>query len=152
MDNFKLKFSGDPMTSAINPLLPADGVPASKHDLRQNLQAARNEIEALQTVQENELATTSQTVDAAYFGNAAAVFVRCTSGSAVAVTLEADVAAGKGIHIVQWGVGIVTVEAGPGAVIRKPAAASLSTAEQYDSLVLVVARNDGGAAAEWLLI
>jgi hypothetical protein len=140
------------MTSAINPLVPADGVPSSKHDLRQNLLAAKSEIEALQATQENELATTSQTVNAAFFGNAAAVFIRCTSELPVAVTLDADVTVGKGVHIIQWGAGMVTAQAGPGAVIRQPATASLSTAGQYDSLVLVVAHNDGGAAAEWLLI
>ena len=36
------------MTSAIDPSKPADGVPAVKLDLRNNLQAARDEIEALQ--------------------------------------------------------------------------------------------------------
>ncbi len=37
------------MTSAIDPTKPIDGVPASKADLRSNLQAARDEIEALQS-------------------------------------------------------------------------------------------------------
>lgn len=37
------------MASAIDPAKPADGVPAVKADLRANLQAARNEIETLQT-------------------------------------------------------------------------------------------------------
>lgn len=36
------------MSSAINPSLPKDGVPASKADLRANLLAAKTEIEALQ--------------------------------------------------------------------------------------------------------
>ena len=36
------------MVSAIDPSKPADGVPAVKLDLRNNLQAARNEIETLQ--------------------------------------------------------------------------------------------------------
>jgi hypothetical protein len=36
------------MVSAIDPSKPADGVPAVKLDLRSNLQAARDEIEALQ--------------------------------------------------------------------------------------------------------
>ncbi len=36
------------MVSAINPLLPEDGVPAVKADLRANLLAAKSEIEALQ--------------------------------------------------------------------------------------------------------
>lgn len=36
------------MVSNINPLLPADGAAASKLDLRTNLQAAKDEIEALQ--------------------------------------------------------------------------------------------------------
>lgn len=37
------------MTSAIDPTKPADGLPASKAELRANLQAAKAEIEALQT-------------------------------------------------------------------------------------------------------
>ena len=37
------------MTSAIDPTKPADGVPASKADLRSNLQSAKDEIEALQS-------------------------------------------------------------------------------------------------------
>jgi hypothetical protein len=36
------------MTSQIDPTKPVDGVPASKADLRGNLQAAKDEIEALQ--------------------------------------------------------------------------------------------------------
>lgn len=36
------------MASAIDPTRPADGVPAEKADLRGNLQAAKDEIEALQ--------------------------------------------------------------------------------------------------------
>lgn len=39
------------MTSSINPLLPEDNVPALKADLRANLQAAKDEIEALQARQ-----------------------------------------------------------------------------------------------------
>ncbi|MGH6916876.1 MAG: glycosyl hydrolase family 28-related protein, partial [Geminicoccaceae bacterium] len=38
------------MVSAIDPSKPVDGVPAVKADLRANLLAAKNEIEALQTV------------------------------------------------------------------------------------------------------
>jgi Pectate lyase superfamily protein len=38
------------MASAIDPSKPADGVPAVKADLRANLLAAKNEIEALQTI------------------------------------------------------------------------------------------------------
>ena len=37
------------MTSAIDPTKPIDGVPASKADLRSNLQAAKDEIETLQS-------------------------------------------------------------------------------------------------------
>jgi hypothetical protein len=37
------------MASQIDPTKPADGVPASKTDLRGNLQAAKDEIEALQS-------------------------------------------------------------------------------------------------------
>lgn len=37
------------MTSAVDPTLPADGVPASKADLRSNLTIIKNEITALQT-------------------------------------------------------------------------------------------------------
>ena len=37
------------MASAIDPTKPVDGVPASKADLRANLQAAKSEIEGLQT-------------------------------------------------------------------------------------------------------
>lgn len=37
------------MSSAIDPTLPADGTPASKQELRDNLAAAKAEIEALQT-------------------------------------------------------------------------------------------------------
>jgi hypothetical protein len=37
------------VTSAIDPTQPADGVPASKGDLRSNLQAAKDEIESLQS-------------------------------------------------------------------------------------------------------
>jgi hypothetical protein len=37
------------MASQIDPTKPADGVPASKADLRGNLQAAKDEIEALQS-------------------------------------------------------------------------------------------------------
>jgi hypothetical protein len=37
------------VTSAIDPTKPADGVPASKADLRSNLQSAKDEIEALQS-------------------------------------------------------------------------------------------------------
>ena len=37
------------MPSQIDPTKPIDGVPASKADLRTNLQAAKNEIEALQS-------------------------------------------------------------------------------------------------------
>lgn len=36
------------MASNIDPTKPVDGVPAAKADLRDNLQAARDEIEALQ--------------------------------------------------------------------------------------------------------
>jgi hypothetical protein len=36
------------MASAIDPTKPVDGVPAIKADLRQNLEAAKSEIEALQ--------------------------------------------------------------------------------------------------------
>ena len=37
------------MTSAIDPTKPVEGVPASKADLRSNLQSAKDEIEALQS-------------------------------------------------------------------------------------------------------
>ena len=39
------------MSSAIDPTKPADGVPASKADLRANLHAAKDEIEALEAAQ-----------------------------------------------------------------------------------------------------
>jgi hypothetical protein len=39
------------MTSAIDPNKPVDGIPAVKADLRANLLAAKNEIEALQAVE-----------------------------------------------------------------------------------------------------
>ena len=42
------KLRGVQMASAIDPSKPADGIPAVKLDLRNNLQAARDEIEALQ--------------------------------------------------------------------------------------------------------
>jgi hypothetical protein len=40
--------AGNPMVSAIDPTKPSDGVPAVKADLRENLLAAKREIEALQ--------------------------------------------------------------------------------------------------------
>jgi hypothetical protein len=48
------------MSSAIDPTKPADGVPAVKSELRANLQAAKNEIEALQASQVPTGGTTGQ--------------------------------------------------------------------------------------------
>ena len=140
------------MASAIDATKPVDGIPANKAELRANLLAAKTEIEALQVTDENELTGTSLTVNAALFGAAASLMVRCTSTSAVTITLAADVPVGKSVHIVQWASGLVVAQAGASAAVRKTVPATLTTAEQYDLLVLTVARNSGGSAAEWLML
>jgi hypothetical protein len=143
------------MASTIDPTRPLEGAPASKADLRTNLQAAKDEIEALQVPIEQGggggFAGTALTVDAASFGAASEILIRCTSSSPVTITLAADVPFGKGVHVVQYGSGSVTGQAGASASLVKPAAASPSTSGQYDSLVFRVIVN-GGAAAEWLVV
>jgi hypothetical protein len=87
------------MTSAIDPSKPADGVPAVKADLRANLQAARDEIQALQVEKGNantwtrvEETAAARTLDDADHER----WVECThTAGAVTVTLSAATSAGK---------------------------------------------------------
>ena len=54
------------MASSIDPSKPADGMPTRKADLRANLQAARSEIEALQSSASHVLKVDTRTASHAY--------------------------------------------------------------------------------------
>jgi len=131
----------------IDPTKPLDGVNAVKADLRVNLQAAKDGIETADSV----LAGGSTTISATTFGNHTFARMRCTSGAAVTVTLGSNVLAGCALELVQYGTGLVTAIAGAGATLVKPAAASTSTAAQYDAMIFEVDTNTGSNAA-WRLV
>lgn len=112
--------------AAIDPTKPVDGVPADKGDLRANLQSARDGIEGAGGA---DNAGTSITINAASFGDSMDYLLVCTAGTAVGVTLGADVPAKKALHIVQKGAGLVTVAA------TNVLTGSIATTALYDSLV-----------------
>jgi hypothetical protein len=87
------------MSSAIDPTKPADGVPAVKADLRNNLQAAKDEIEALQAGKgtANTWARIEETTAARTLADADhEKWIECThTASTVTVTLSAATTIGK---------------------------------------------------------
>jgi polygalacturonase len=84
------------MASVIDPSRPADGVPAVKADLRAHLLAAKNEIEALQTI---------ATASVKQFG---AVGDGVTDDPAIQAAIDATAAAGDGIVFFPAGVYIIS--------------------------------------------
>jgi hypothetical protein len=131
----------------IDPTKPLDSVNAVKADLRTNLQAAKDGIETADSV----LAGTATTVSGTTFGNHTFVRIRCTGGATATVTLANNVPAGCALELVQYGAGLVTAIPGAGATLVKPAAASTSTAAQYDAMIFEVDTNTGTNAA-WRLV
>jgi hypothetical protein len=132
---------------AIDATKPADGTPAVKSDLRANLQAAADGISADVSTD----ATTTISIDAAAFGDHQFIKILCTSTSAISVTLENDVPAGKAVEVVRYGAsGDITAAAGSGASLVKPSSASLTTSQQYEAMVFEVDTNSGTNAA-WRL-
>lgn len=126
--------------------LPSDGVDAVKGDLRSNLVAIRDGIQTLDSA-----ISAATTISSANFGDHTFMRVRSTSASAVTVTLANSVLAGCALEVVQYAAGVVTVAAGSGATLVKPASASFSTSAQYDALVVEVDTNSGSNAA-WRLV
>ena len=143
------------MPSNIDPTRPAQDVPASKADLRANLQAAKDEIEALQDAASPGISTTAAptiSVQASSFGDRQYIKLLCSATSAITITLEANVPAGKAVELVRYGAtGNITARAGTGATLVKPSSASHSTTEQYEALVYEVDTNSGTNAA-WRLV
>jgi hypothetical protein len=142
------------MSSAIDPTKPADGVAASKADLRANLTAAKSEIETLQAqavVLDAAKAETSITVTSSTFAGHTVYRLRCTASSDVTVTLANDVSAGCALEVVQYGSGLVTAEAGSGASLVRPSVALPSTTSQYEAMVFEVDTNSG-TNATWRLV
>lgn len=132
----------------IDPTLPADDVAAEKGDLRDNLQAAKDGIEAAVTTNAN----TSITVNAASFGDHQFIKILCTSGSAITVSLAADVLAGRAVELVRYGAGNITAQAGSGASLVKPTSATHATTEQYEALVYEVDTQGSPDSAAWRLV
>jgi hypothetical protein len=126
---------------------PVDGVPAVKSDLRNNLAAIALGLATGTSANSG----TAITVNAASFGDRAFVRIRCTSASAVTVTLASDGPVGKMLELVQYGTGIVTASAGSGASLLKPGAAVANTSAQYDAMVFEVDTNTGSNAV-WRLV
>ena len=124
------------MASAIDPTKPVNGVPAVKGDLRDNLQAAKDEIETLQTdVAAISALTTvlTTTVDASLVdplirgagGGEVAVeagaFLKVDSDVAdLTITVNAaDISEGWSCGIAKWGPGFnVTIVGGTGLTLR----------------------------------
>lgn len=132
----------------IDPTLPADAVAAEKSDLRDNLQAAKDGIEAAVTTNAN----TAITVNAASFGDHQFIKILCTGATAITVTLANNVPAGKAVELVAYhATADVTAQAGSGATLVKPASAVHATTEQYEAVVYEVDTNSGTNAA-WRLV
>lgn len=127
---------------------PVDGVPAVKADLRANLQAAKDGIEAGISTNSG----TAITVNAASFGDRQFIKILCSAATNPTVTLANDVPAGKSVELVAFhATADVTVQAGAGATLVKPASAALVTTEQYEAMVCEVDTNSGTNAA-WRLV
>lgn len=132
----------------IDPTLPLDNVAAQKGDLRANLQAAKDGIEAAVTTNSG----TAITVNAASFGDHQFIKILCTGATAITVTLANNVPAGKAVEFVAYhATADITVQAGSGATLVKPTSASHSTTAQYEALVYEVDTNSGTNAA-WRLV
>lgn len=110
----------------INPNLPADGVAASKADLRANLQAAKDGIEGAAGTSTD---STPITIDQADFGDSMDFLQVHDSASAVDLTLGTGVPAKNTVHVIQLSSGVVHVQA------TNLLTGAISTTAQYDSLV-----------------
>lgn len=68
--------------------------------------------------------------------------IRCTSGAAVSVNVQAAQAAGTTAEFMQEGTGKITILGAGGLVIRKPAFYNPSTAQQFSSVVVSILDTD----------
>jgi hypothetical protein len=115
----------------IDPTKPADGVPASKSELRANLQAA---LDGIGGGGGSANTNTSITINAASFGDSMDYFLICTATSAVAVTLAADVPTKKTLHVLaKHATADVTVD--DNGSTSNLLTGLIATTAQYDSLV-----------------
>lgn len=135
----------------IDPTKPAQGQTAIKGDLRSNLQAAKDGIEAGVSTNANSAIT----VDAASFGDHQYIRVLCTFAGTAVPTFAGDVAVGRMVELVAHGASTV-MSAEPqvsgGATMIKPASASYATTERYESTVYTVDANSDGSTAVWRLV
>lgn len=155
------------MTSLIDPSKPVDGVPAAKADLRTNLQAAKTEIEALQTSQEIQIdGLQNSKADVAHvhtfadsvistsrdlaLTDAMNQMLRVDSTDPVLLTVPPASSVvfplGTILTITRWGTGTVTIAVGPGVTVSKPADRGTSARAQYSVLGLWQKATD-----DWLL-
>lgn len=143
------------MASNIDPTKPEDGVPAEKTALRANLQAAKDEIEALQTQTAAQLLVTAVTASASVslvdpvvrvagggeLNLASQELVLGDSASDVTLTIaQADVRDGWTCTVAKWGTGDVTIAAGTGLTLRT--AVSATVFSQYGLLQATRLGND----------
>jgi hypothetical protein len=89
---------------------------------------------------------TTYTVTAADIGT----LLRCTSTSAVTVTVPNDGLIGEGFDVLQASTGRVTVSPGTGATVSEPDS-FFTTEKQGCRMFAQVTRNDTGTAANWAI-
>jgi hypothetical protein len=104
------------MTSAIDPTKPADGLPASKGELRANLQAAKTEIEALQTevVAIGRLAISNRTSATVTLATTDERNYLVLQAGVASLAVSTSIALGAIINGVNESGGTVTIVATPG--------------------------------------
>lgn len=72
---------------------------------------------------------------------------RSDASSGIALTVPATLPKGFNIAVSQWGAGAVTITAGSGATNRS---STTATSAQYKTVSLLVVKNTGGSAAEFI--
>jgi hypothetical protein len=137
------------VASQIDPTKPADGVPAVKADLRANLQAAKSEIEDLQSdlagkaasghvhaLAEGEVTASRVLV----LADAENRMLRVDAVDDVTLTVPPEASTpfpeGTVVHVARWGSGAVTIAAASGVTLHHPADRAPSARAQYSILGL----------------